>query len=251
MAIILPVLRKFIVTFCNLNKKGREHLKVTSNSLNDITYEQIRKDIMNMTLEPGMNVSVQKLSERYGVSRTPVREAIVRLQQCGLVEVYPQRKTVVSKIDLERVNEELFIRTSLESSIVERFIHRCSDLVVDTMQELVNKQKKYMDNKHFTEYYSKENRLHQLIFETAGQTLAWETIENITSHYNRIRILYGKIKGVGSIIGLHEKMVAAARIRDSKAMHLAVMEYSDNLQEQVKSMSKQYPHFFSNNYSEL
>ncbi|MFC6651823.1 GntR family transcriptional regulator [Paenibacillus rhizoplanae] len=63
-----------------------------SNSLNDVTYNKIKDDIMNMTLEPGMDVSVQKLSERYGVSRTPVREAVVRLQQSGLVEIYPQRK---------------------------------------------------------------------------------------------------------------------------------------------------------------
>jgi DNA-binding GntR family transcriptional regulator len=218
----------------------------SSNSLNDVTYDAIKKDIMNMTLEPGMNVSVQKLSERYGVSRTPVREAIVRLQQSGLVEVYPQRKTVVSKIDLDRVSEELFIRTSLESAVVDKFIRRCSELVGDTMQELINKQKKYMDKEYFTEFYSKDNRFHQLIFETAGQVLAWRTIEDVVSHYSRIRILHGKINGVASIINVHEKMLAAVRKRDSEVMRKAVMEYFDNLLEQIRSMSKQYPHFFSN-----
>jgi GntR family transcriptional regulator, rspAB operon transcriptional repressor len=217
-----------------------------TNSLNDVTYDAIKKDIMNMTLEPGMNVSVQKLSERYGVSRTPVREALVRLQQSGLVEIYPQRKTVVSKIDLDRVCEELFIRTSLEFSVVDRFMRRCSELVGDAMQELINKQKKYMDKEHFGEFFSKDDRFHQLIFETAEQPLSWETIENIASHYNRIRILHGKINGVASIIDGHEKMLAAVRKRDSEAMRKAVMEYSDNLLEQVKSMAKQYPHFFSN-----
>jgi GntR family transcriptional regulator, rspAB operon transcriptional repressor len=220
----------------------------SSNSLNDVTYDAIKKDIMDMTLEPGMNVSVQKLSERYGVSRTPVREAIVRLQQSGLVEIYPQRKTMVSKIDLDRVCEELFIRTSLESAVVDKFIRRCSELVGDTMQELINKQKKYMEKAQLTEFYSKENRLHQLIFETAGQALAWKTIENVASHYSRIRILHGKINGVESIIEGHEKMLAAVRKRDSEAMRKAVMEYSDNLLEQVRSMAKQYPHFFSNDF---
>jgi DNA-binding GntR family transcriptional regulator len=218
----------------------------SSNSLNDVTYDAIKKDIMDMTLEPGMNVSVQKLSERYGVSRTPVREAIVRLQQSGLVEIYPQRKTVVSKIDLDRVSEELFIRTSLETAVVDKFIRRCSELVGDTMQELINKQKKYMDKAQFTEFYAKENRFHQLIFETAGQVLAWKTIENVASHYSRIRILHGKINGVASIIDGHERMLIAVRKRDSEAMRKAVMEYSNNLLDQVESMSKQYPHFFSN-----
>ena len=221
-----------------------------SNSLNDVTYNRIRKDIMNMTLEPGMNVSVQKLSERYGVSRTPVREAIVRLQQSGLVEIYPQRKTVVSKIDLERVYEEWFIRTSLESAVVDAFIRRCSELVADTMQELISKQKKYLDKEYFGEFYSKDNRFHQLIFETAGQALSWKTIENVASHYNRIRLLHGKINGVGSIIDEHQRMVAAARKRDSEEMRKAVMEYSNNFLEQVKSMSKQYPHFFSNYFEQ-
>jgi DNA-binding GntR family transcriptional regulator len=222
----------------------------TSNSLNDVTYEAIKKDIMNMTLEPGTNVSVQKLSERYGVSRTPVREALVRLQQSGLVEIYPQRKTVVSKIDLERVCEELFIRTSLESAVVDRFIRRCSELVGDTMQEIINKQKKYTDKEHFAEFFSRENRFHKLVFETAGQELAWTTIENVASHYNRIRILNGKINGIGSIIEEHEKMLVAVRKRNPEAMRKAVMEYSDNLLEQVKSMSKQYPHFFSNDFQQ-
>lgn len=217
-----------------------------NNSLNDITYNKIREDIMNMTLKPGMDVSVQKLSERYGVSRTPVREAIVRLQQSGLVEIYPQRKTVVSKIDIGRVNEEWFIWNSLESSVVDRFIYQCSELVADTMQELINKQKKYLDKEHFEEFYLKNNRFHQLIFETAGQTLAWKTIEDLASHYNRVRMLHGKINGVPkSIIDENERMLAATRKRDVEAMRKAVIEYFNNMIEQVKSMSKQYPHFFN------
>lgn len=220
-----------------------------SNSLNDVTYNKIREDIMNMTLEPGMDVSVQKLSERYGVSRTPVREAVVRLQQSGLVVIYPQRKTVVSKIDLKRVREEWFIRTSLESAVVDEFIRKCSELVADTMQELISKQKRYVNKERFREFYTKDNRFHQLIFETAGQGLSWLTIEDVASHYNRIRLLYGKIRGVEpSVINKHEKMVAAARKRDAEAMRKAVIEYSNSLLEQVKSISKQYPHFFSNEF---
>ncbi|WP_044478222.1 GntR family transcriptional regulator [Paenibacillus antibioticophila] len=216
-----------------------------SSSLNDVTYNKIKEDIMNMALEPGMDVSVQKLSERYGVSRTPVREAVVRLQQSGLVEIYPQRKTVVSKIDLQRVREEWFIRTSLEAAVVDDFIRKCSELVADTMQELINKQKKYMDKKHFIEFYHKDNRFHQLIFETAGVSLAWYTIEEVASHYNRICLLHGKMEGARqSHISQHENMVAAIRRRDVEALRQAVKEHSGSLLEQVNSMSKQYPQFF-------
>lgn len=210
-----------------------------------MTYNRIREDIMNMNLEPGTDVSVQKLSERYGVSRTPVREAVVRLQQSGLLEVYPQRKTVVSKIDLQRVREEWFIRNSLESAVVDEFIHNCSPLVVDTMQELINKQKKYIEKDHFRDFFSKDNRLHQLIFEVAGEELAWQTIEEVSSHYNRIRLLHTKLNGVEATVLLeHEQMVAAARKLDVEAMRKVVTAHSNNLLEYVKNMPKQYPHFF-------
>lgn len=223
-----------------------------NNSLNDVTYNKIRDDIMNMTLEPGTDVSVQKLSERYGVSRTPVREAVVRLQQSGLVEIYPQRKTVVSKIDLQRVREEWFIRKSLESAVVDEFIHNCSELVADTMQELVNKQKKYMSKENFREFYCKDNRFHQLIFETAGEVLSWYTVEDVASHSNRIRLLYGKLRGSDqSIVEKHEKMVTAARKRDIECMRKEVMEHSNNLMEQEKYLSKHYPHFFKMNTNDI
>ncbi len=216
-----------------------------TNSLNDVTYNQIREDIMNMTLEPGTDVSVPKLSERYGVSRTPVREAVVRLQQSGLVEIYPKRKTVVSKIDLQRVREEWFIRTSLETAVVDEFILKCSELVADTMQELISKQKKYTDKKNFFEFFCKDNRFHQLIFETAGQELSWFTIEEVTSHYNRVRLLYGKMYGAEqSHMDCHMRMVAAIRKRDAGAMRSIVAEHSNTLLEQVQGMAKQYPQFF-------
>lgn len=225
---------------------------INNNSLNDVTYNKIKDDIMNMMLEPGTDVSVQKLSERYGVSRTPVREAVVRLQQSGLVVIYPQRKTVVSKIDLQRVHEEWFIRTSLEAAVVDEFIHKCSELVIDAMQEIVNKQKKYLDKEHFREFYTKDNRFHQLIFETAGENLSWTTIENVASHYNRLRLLCGKMRGIDqAIIEQHEQVIEAARKRDSEAMRAVVSDHSNLLLEQVKSMSKKYPHFFQLNSSDI
>jgi GntR family transcriptional regulator, rspAB operon transcriptional repressor len=62
--------------------------------LNDEVYRRLNNEIMNLTLEPGLTVSVQKLASAFGVSRTPVREAVIRLQKKGLVDIYPQSGTV-------------------------------------------------------------------------------------------------------------------------------------------------------------
>jgi Transcriptional regulators len=63
-----------------------------------------------------------------------------------------------------------------------------------------------MDKDHFRDFYYKDNRFHQLIFETAGEGLSWYTIENVASHYNRIRLLYDKMRGAEqSVIAEHMK----------------------------------------------
>lgn len=200
---------------------------------------------MNMTLEPGSDVSVQKLSERYGVSRTPVREAVVRLQQSGLLVIYPHHKTVVSKIDMKRVEEEWFIQTALECAVVDNFILKCSELALDTLYELVKKQRKYISKELYREYYPKDMRFHQLIFETAGEQLAWHTIKDVVSHYSRVLLLSGKMNGADEqVIQYYEDLVFAARERNHKEMKRIIKLYSDYMLIQVNKISKDYPQFF-------
>ena len=70
-----------------------------TNSLNQQTYDLFRKDIMTFSLKPGESVSAAKIADRYHVSRTPAREALVKLETEGLVDIYPQSKSLISKID--------------------------------------------------------------------------------------------------------------------------------------------------------
>ena len=65
-------------------------------NLNESTYERLKKEIMTFALVPGEAISAAKIAARYGVSRTPAREAIVKLEKEGLVDIYPQSKTLVS-----------------------------------------------------------------------------------------------------------------------------------------------------------
>lgn len=74
-------------------------------NLNEFTYQKLKKDIMTFVLVPGEAISAAKIAERYGVSRTPAREAIVKLQKEGLVDIYPQSKSLVSWINMERIRQ--------------------------------------------------------------------------------------------------------------------------------------------------
>ena len=89
------------------------------NTLNQQTYERMKREIMTFALKPGDPVSAAKLAERYNVSRTPARETLVKLQTEGLIDIFPQSKSVISKINVQRVRQEWFIRKTLEMGMVD------------------------------------------------------------------------------------------------------------------------------------
>lgn len=107
-------------------------------ALNKLAYRKLRQDIIFLTLKPGTVLSTQEVATRYEVSRTPAREAIVRLNKEGLVDVFPQSKTMVSRIDLKRIQQEWFIRKSLEVAVIDEFMKNCSLRDLESLEKVLN-----------------------------------------------------------------------------------------------------------------
>ena len=80
----------------------------------------LRQQILRLNLKPGIALSEKELSLQLGVSRTPVREAFIRLSEEGLVDIFPQRGTIVAPIRMDEIKEAQFLREILETAIVRR-----------------------------------------------------------------------------------------------------------------------------------
>ena len=115
-------------------------------TLNRDTYERLKQDIMKFILKPGEQVSAAKLAERYQVSRTPVREALVKLETEGLVDIFPQSKSVISRINLHRARQEWFIRSTLELGMVDAFFDKLTEQDIDLMDAYNRQMKEMMIN---------------------------------------------------------------------------------------------------------
>lgn len=93
--------------------------KAPNETVREYAYRVLYENIMSLKLPPGTAMSEQELSGILNVSRTPVREAFIRLSQKGLLEILPQRGTFVSKIHTEQLAEFRFFRVTLERAIIE------------------------------------------------------------------------------------------------------------------------------------
>ena len=117
----------------NINKHKNENNRA-------YTYRVLKENIMRLNLKPGESISEIELSEALNVSRTPVREAIVKLSEEKLVDVFPQRGSFVSKINLNLVEEAVFLRELCEKKILEI---ACKDPVSDTLINELEKNIEY------------------------------------------------------------------------------------------------------------
>ncbi len=159
----------------------------------NIVYDNVKHDIIYMILKPNDLISEIEISKKYNVSRTPVRDAFKKLVSEDLLEVRPQRGTFVSKIDLDAINDIMFMRDKIEVSIVRNLVNRISDIQMLTLLSILKKQEKLLDVHNITSevselFLSLDNEFHETIFSFEGKTRVWELLSNIQVHYLRFRV---------------------------------------------------------------
>lgn len=224
-----------------------------SNSQNDSSvrntvYYVIRNNIMTLQLKPGTIISTQEVAKKLNVSRTPVREAFIRLQQDGLVDIFPQRETIVSKINLERLHQEFFLRQSLECAIMERAMRNVSQKNIAPIRENIAEQIHALKKTDFGIFMKLDNEFHKLIFDLAGMPLVWDTIQNMNGHYDRVRLisLWNNVI-FENLLKEHQLILTAIEEHSLSLAKKYVKNHLRKLDSQLDGFIEQYPDYFMKN----
>ncbi|MDR2479698.1 MAG: GntR family transcriptional regulator [Treponema sp.] len=215
-------------------------------SVQDSVYTALRKSIINLNLLPGTAVSEKEISLRYQVSRTPVREAFIHLSNEGLVEVIPQKETLVSHIDNARVEQEFFLREHLEAAVLESFIGKSGPEDFAKLETFIEKQTQAFNNNDYVNFMIYDNSFHRVLFETAGQELSWQVLESMGGHYYRVRLLSTWLNGIPkSIISQHKSLFASFKKKDLSKARVLLDEHLHQLPTELKILQEKYPQFFA------
>lgn len=162
---------------------------VQVSSVQEMVYRTLRDKIVSMELKPGTTISTQEIADSMSVSRTPVREAFIRLQREDLLDVTPQRSTVVSKINMDRVYQERFIREALEIEVAQKFIEVATPEVLARMRRNIEKQYAAIEEQRYVDYLELDNALHQTAFTETHEDLGRSIVQQMNGHYDRIRLI--------------------------------------------------------------
>jgi DNA-binding GntR family transcriptional regulator len=216
-----------------------------SGNVQDSVYNALRKSIINLNLAPGTAISEKEISLRYKVSRTPVREAFIHLSKEGLVKVIPQRETLVSRIDFDRVEQELFLRESLEMAVLEPFINQCRPNHLAELEELVETQTAAADRNEYINFINFDDRFHRVFFDAAGHQLGWKVLESMCGHYHRVRLLTVWLNGIArNIVGQHKEILTAVKKQDLPGVRLILNRHLHKLHTEEKLLQEKFPDYF-------
>jgi DNA-binding GntR family transcriptional regulator len=219
--------------------------KVRSGSVQDAVYSSLRKSILNLNLVPGTGISEKEISLRYKVSRTPVRETFIHLSKEGLVQVIPQKETVVSLIDFPRVEQELFLRESLECAVLEPFIQGCRADHFVSLAQLIKMQSSALESGDYVGFLNYDDEFHRTFFEAAGQDLSWNVLENMGGHYYRVRLLSIRLQSIAQhILGQHKNLMGALKKKDPAGAVLILKQHLHKLNVEEKILREEFPDYF-------
>lgn len=217
-------------------------------------YQTLRSEILSLRFKPGEELNLQQLSMQLQVSRSPVRDALMRLASDNLVDIFPQKGTRVSLINLKQVEEERFLRKSLEESAVKKFIYASREEHFTAMAGAIENQISAMKRNDFISFLDEDDRFHSIMFGGIGLQRIWNIIKAQGGNHHRIRLLSFSEKNVlSSIIEQHQNMLQAVKAKQLDLMLSLEDKHLSKLLQETESMVGRYPAYFKqeNCYSPL
>jgi DNA-binding GntR family transcriptional regulator len=219
-------------------------MRQTKESASDYALRQIRANIISLELKPGSEVSENELAKELGISRTPVREALQELQKMNLIEVYPQKGSVIAHINFDIVEEMVFLRKVLEKAVVEEL---CSMISIEDLEELEKKiqlQEFYLDNRNAQKVYELDNEFHRSLFVMCNKERIYNLMEGSQGHFDRIRALsIYSVKDI-KIIADHKAIVNAIRLNDKELAAGFIIKHLSRYKLDKKEIIENYPDYF-------
>lgn len=152
-------------------------------------YAVLKHMILSLAFQPNEALSEKELSLRLGVSRTPVREALIRLAEEALVYVLPQRGTFVAPIHVAEVMEAQFIREALEAAVVRRAAEQPSPSLIQELTQSIERQQRAAESGEPEEFMALDEGFHRAISDAIAMPRAWKVIQSVKGQMDRVRYL--------------------------------------------------------------
>lgn len=173
-------------------------------------FETVKEEIVSGVLAPNAQLSEAELSDRLGVSRTPVREALIKLAEDGLVRIIPQVGTFVAPISVASVNEAQFIREHLECALIVDAVRNMDKAMLRLLEDNLDRQDRAVQDNDWDSFYQLDEALHTILARVSGHEKTWRIVQQSKVHMDRVRhVSFRMPDHMAKLAGQHRAIVKA------------------------------------------
>jgi GntR family transcriptional regulator, rspAB operon transcriptional repressor len=183
--------------------------------VSDQVYEALKKAIISLRLPPGTAISENRICRQIGVSRTPVRSAIARLVEDGLIEVFPQKGSLVAPIKLSAVRDNHFIRKALEIAVLRRASEAWTPEHAAQSRQVLKGQAAALADGDLERFHELDEAFHRSFCAAADLGGVWSTIQIAKARVDRVHRLASGVGRLPLVIAEHGAILDALESGDS------------------------------------
>jgi DNA-binding GntR family transcriptional regulator len=208
-------------------------------------FAMLRHAVVTLKLRPGQAFSEQEVAQQLGVSRTPVREAVIRLAEADLLEVLPQRGTFVRKISVKAVKDARFVREAIELAVLREAVGRLPAAFFARARDLIAAQRAAAAADDLERFLDLDDAFHRSFADAIDRAHAWSVVEGQKAQMDRVRFL--SLPGatpIGRLIDQHETVLDAAERADAAASEAAMRTHLSEVLAALEPLRQRYPDLF-------
>ncbi len=210
-----------------------------------MVYAWLRDEILSGRLRPGQALSENEVAQRLSVSRTPVREAIIRLENEGLLSVRPQVGTSVAPIDVDAVADVQFLREAVECRTVALAARRVTPADALELRAQLKEQARVAARGDHAAFVPLDDRMHQKLVAMAGRPRVWHAVEDAKAQLDRVRFLSLEDPAwLATIHRQHEEIVERVIAGDADGAVAAMSQHLRAVFASIETIARTSPEYF-------
>ena len=214
-------------------------------SFGDYVYDVLKENIIHWKLKPGTRLSENEVSEYLNVSRTPVREAFIKLSREGVLEIVPQKGSYVSFIDMDIIDDVLFLRKNVETAIVRLAVDTMTEESILQLSSLLDKQRSCVNARDYDQFFHFDERFHYCIYEATGRKRIWDIIHSSDTQYKRFRMLtLLEYTDFEVILEQHRQIFTALRNGDCELAANTTLTHLNKFSTDYNGIREKYAEYF-------
>jgi DNA-binding GntR family transcriptional regulator len=214
----------------------------------DDLYEDLRARIISLEFPPGHQLNRQELALEYEVSLTPLRDAFQRLEAAGLLDVRPQSRTMITKIDVKQVTETAFLRAAIESEIVARCAADPERYRLDSAEAIHQQLIGAIDKRDDFEVFARlDKEFHAALYTALDLDGLYDLVDNRSGQLDRIRRVHLRDRSERkpeTVIADHATILAAITAGDPVAARQAMQHHLSGTLSRLGLLRERYPKWF-------